>query len=97
VGHSISDGFSLFFIFVSGVMYKFFIDEGVLFWDESQIDPKEDLCDGESYIDLMSSFDIPTSNDIKKIKMSNGKLRLHFTDVGLELTNKDELTFIEKI
>ncbi|MEZ8083715.1 hypothetical protein [Enterovibrio norvegicus] len=97
VGSTVSNGLSLFFIFVSGVMYKFFIDEGVLTWEESLQNPEDDLYDGESYIDLVSHFGIPRSGELRKIEMSDSTLKIHFPNMGLQFTNKDEMTFVTKV
>jgi hypothetical protein len=97
VGETLTDGLSIFYILLSGVMYKFFIDEGVLFWGESQLNPEEDLEEGESYINIILSLDLQSSLKVKSIKMKDKMLIIQFSNCAILFYNNDDLTFVKKI
>ncbi|WP_425628499.1 hypothetical protein [Vibrio neptunius] len=97
VGSKLSDGLSVIFILLSGIMYKFFIDESVLFWGESKRDPEEDLDEGESYISLLPHFNIQSPAEVRKIEMKDGKLVVQFGDCAIEFRNNDDMTHVVKL
>ncbi len=97
VGSSSKTGFSMFFIKLSGITYKFFLDESVLFWDKSDQDPEDDLGDEVSYIDLRTIVSINFNIEVKRISMSSGKLKIQFPNQTLVFSNTEDLTYIEEI
>lgn len=75
VDNSISKEILFLYITLSGISYRFFIDEGVLFWEEGSNDPEDDLEESQSYIDILSLYDVPLQ-PVKKIEMKDRKLSI---------------------
>jgi len=94
VGTDITDEFSIFFIVISGIMYKFFIDEGVLFWDKCLQDPEEDLDEGERYVDILPSFRLNSAN-VVKIEMKNKKLLVQLDKGTILFEDNDGSTIVK--
>jgi hypothetical protein len=95
VGRKFNAGMTIFFISLSGVFYRFFIDESILFWDVGNQDPEDDLSEGEKYIDIASKYNLKNLK-ITNIQIKDGILYIVFNDVEkLKFINNDDLTFIE--
>ncbi len=96
IGKGLSNGMLYFFISLSGISYRFFIDEGILFWEPGELLSNTDL-DGEECQDITSQFNL-NGSQISLIKMQDGVLEIQF-DGGktLKLTENDGLTYIEAI
>ncbi len=97
LGQTLSAGLSLFYIVISGVSYKFFIDEGVLFWSEALQDPEDDLTDNEKYIDILSCYDIQNEEKLNGIHMKNGMLEINIGGGRLKFTNIDDMMLVHKV
>jgi len=93
IGNSIQEGIYLFFIKLSGDYYRFFIDEGVLFWDEAT---KEDLDEEDGYLDLLLYYKTKLGK-IKNISMKNSSLTIEGEQKQFLFKNNNGLTFIEYI
>jgi len=77
--------YGIFFIELSGVWHRFYLDAGLLFWEEGKTpDPSEDLLEGERYTDMGKDLQI-VGSAICEITMFNSQLTLQF-DNGARLT-----------
>ncbi len=89
VGESINSSVTLMYMKIENEWHRFFIDVGVLFWDEGvEPDIEEDLDENEMYLNLGKILALKNTK-IKRIKMENSKLLISFDD------NRD-LLFIEE-
>ena len=68
----------LLYIQLSGVWHRFFLDAGLLFWEEGCCpDPDDDVLEGERYVDLgesLHAIGVP----IQAIEMRDSTLTLQF-------------------
>lgn len=72
------------FLHLSGVWHRFYLDAGLLFWEEGPgPDPENDLLDGERYTDFASRLGV-IGIPISRIEMDGSRLRLDF-DNGARL------------
>ena len=68
----------LLFLQVEGIWHRFYLDAGLLFWEETEgPDPEEDLLEGERYVDLASELHV-AGVGISEIRMSDNRLLLRF-------------------
>jgi len=93
VGKSIENGISLFFIKLSGDYYRFFIDEGVLFWNKAT---KEDLDEEYEYLDLLLYYKTKLGK-IKNISMKNRTLTIEGEQIQFLFKDDNGPTLIEYI
>ncbi|MCF7789037.1 MAG: hypothetical protein K9N47_23130 [Prosthecobacter sp.] len=85
VSHENSQIFGVFYMQLSGAWYRFFLDAGLLFWQDGPApDPYDDLLDGEAYIDLGNVLGVVGSS-ITEISMHDCQLLLQFEN-GARLT-----------
>ena len=89
-----SSGMTFFVIKLSGTSYRFFIDVGVLFWEEGTQNPEEDLDDGEAYQDILAEFRVPAGN-VKFISMRKGTLSIKMGSETILFVDTDDSTFIK--
>jgi hypothetical protein len=62
----------------SGTWHRFYLDAGLLFWQEgSEPEPEDDLLDGERYIDLAASLGV-VGQGLADIEMRDSQLRVEF-------------------
>ncbi|NJK31242.1 MAG: hypothetical protein HC927_01845 [Deltaproteobacteria bacterium] len=70
----------LLYIRLRGTWHRFFLDAGLLFWDEGPSpDPEADLLEGETYTDLADTLRI-NGAAIDEIVMHDSHLRITFTN-----------------
>ena len=68
----------LLYIQLSGVWHRFFLDAGLLFWEEGRCpDPDDDVLEGERYVDLGESLRV-LGIPIQEIEMMDSILTLQF-------------------
>ncbi len=78
----------LLYIQLSGVWHRFFLDAGLLFWEEGRCpDPDDDVLEGERYIDLGETLHV-IGVSIQRIEMRDSTLTLQFENsASLALRN----------
>lgn len=83
------------YAFVAGIWHRFYLDAGLLFWDEGVApDEEEDLDQGEIYVDLAARLRT-VGNTFKEIRMANSRLTLRFSGgARLVLEEIDDVTII---
>ncbi len=86
---------TFFYALVEGVWHRFYLDAGLLFWDEGQApEEEEDLYEGDTYVDLSARLNV-VGKAIEEIRMANGRLTLRFSGgARLVLEDRDDDTFI---
>ena len=68
----------LLFLQVEGIWHRFYLDAGLLFWEETEgPDPEEDLLEGERYFELASELHVAGAR-ISEFRMSDNRLTLQF-------------------
>ena len=83
--HENSQSYGIFHMRLSGVWHLFFLDAGLLFWQEGLApDPDNDLGDGDAYNDLGNDLGVIGSS-ITEISMHDCQLLLQFEN-GARLT-----------
>lgn len=81
----------IIFFKVDKTWHRFYLDAGLLFWDEG-IGPnqEEDILDNEDYLDLSIRFGF-MDKKIALIKMQERKLVIRFDDkTGFQITEKED-------
>ncbi len=67
------DVVTFFYALVEGVWHRFYLDAGLLFWDEGQApEEEEDLYEGDTYVDLSTRLNV-VGKAIEEIRMANGR------------------------
>lgn len=78
--------YSPFYMTISGVSHRFFLDAGLLFWSSHrEPDEDDDLLDSDVYVDFGKQYDLAGSriesvdfaHDLLSMRFSNG-VRLNF-------------------
>ena len=79
----------LLYIQLSGVWHRFYLDAGLLFWEEgSSPDPEDDVLEGERYTDLGEALCV-VGIAIEEIDMHDSQLTLQFeNEARLVLRNR---------
>jgi hypothetical protein len=68
----------LLYLELSGVWHRFYLDAGLLFWEEGACpDPDDDLLEGERYVDLGEALCV-VGVAIGDIEMNDSQLMLRF-------------------
>lgn len=68
----------LLYIQLFSVWHRFFLDAGLLFWEEGRCpDPDDDVLEGEHYIDLGESLRVIGAS-VQEIEMRDSTLTLQF-------------------
>ncbi|MGH6650376.1 MAG: hypothetical protein ACREB7_04510 [Sphingopyxis sp.] len=72
--------YSLFYMTISGVSHRFFLDAGALFWSSGmEPDEDDDLLEGDVYVDFAKQYDLAGSR-IESIDFANDLLRMRFAN-----------------
>lgn len=83
--------FGPLYLQLSGVWHRFYLDAGLLFWEEGPgPDPEDDLLEGERYTDLAEALHAAGAA-IREVEMHDCQLTLRFENGGrLVLRNQVE-------
>ena len=81
----------LIYLEVNEIWHRFYLDAGLLFWDEGTSPNKEeDILDDEDYLDLGTQFKF-VGKTFSLIKMEERELVIYFDDnTGLQITEKED-------
>ena len=80
----------LLYLLADGVWYRMFVDAGLFFLDEcAGPDSKDDLCEGESYVDLSSELAC-AGETIRELAMKNGVLTIRFSHTSVAFREDEE-------
>lgn len=75
------------YIQAGGEWYRFYIQQGILFWITTEPDPEDDLGEGEEYADILEDAGVNKSL-IESIEMGDGCLTITFA-TGQRLTFRE--------
>lgn len=79
-----------FYIDISKIYHRFYLDAGLLFWSSDvNFDPENDLLEGDHYVNLGNKFNV-TGSKIENISMANCHLDMEFNN-GVRITLKNDV------
>lgn len=99
VGNSLKPGYWMFYILLSDTWSQFFVDEGVLFWQDNAPDEENDLdvTEGDKYFDLKPKLGLENNVKLYEISFQESILRLNFNgNITLIQSKNDQMYLIDR-
>ena len=70
-----SEEFLYFYLIFQDSSFKFYIYDHLLYWENADKNPEDDLKDGRSYVDLLAMYDVK-AQPVRKIHMKDYMLTI---------------------